>query len=61
MKTIGMVVTVVGIALLVLQMVLAATSYHLTRSHDMHRFMLWMAVGLVVAIVGAVMVKKADQ
>ena len=60
MKVFGMVLAVVGILLMVVQMVMGATKYHLTRPHDMHKFMLWMAVGLVVAIVGALMARQSE-
>ena len=61
MKAAGTVLVVVGILLILVQIVMSFTSYHLTRPHDMHRFMLWMAVGLVVAIIGGVLARRADQ
>jgi len=61
MKAAGILLVVVGILLMLAQMIMVFTSYHLTRPRDMHRFMLWMAVGLVIAIIGGVLARRADQ
>jgi hypothetical protein len=61
MKAVGMLLAVVGIVVLVIGLVLGCTSYHLTRAHDMHKFIVWVAVGLVIAIIGGLLARQGDQ
>jgi hypothetical protein len=60
MKAVGLLLLVVGLVLMVIQVVLGATSYHLSRTHDMHKFILWMGVGLALVIIGALLAKRGD-
>ena len=61
MRGLGILMLVVGVVLMLARMIMGFTTSHLTRPHDLHRFMLWMAVGLVLAIIGGILVRKGDQ
>jgi hypothetical protein len=61
MKAVGMLLVVVGIAVLAIGLVLGCTSYHLTRAHDAHKLIVWMAVGLVIAIIGGLVARRGDE
>jgi hypothetical protein len=61
MKAVGILLAVVGVLLMAFQIYMGATKYHLTRSSDMHKFILWMAVGLVLTIIGAVMARRGSE
>jgi hypothetical protein len=61
MKAVGILLAVAGIVVMVVQTVMGITTYHMNRPHDTHKFIVWMAVGLVIAIIGGLMVRQSDQ
>lgn len=61
MGTVGIVMVVVGILLMLSQIFMGFGRYHLTHPHDMHQFIAWMAVGLVIAIVGGLLARRNEE
>jgi hypothetical protein len=61
MKAVGMLLVVVGILILAYEVIMGVAKYHLNRPHDMHRFIIGIVVGLVIAIIGGLLGRRGGN